>query len=217
MSICEHCGERLTGKRAHARYCDSTCRADASRLRAELSASGGKALRSAASEPHPLAEARAAQEADDLKSRLAALIYQGIIDRLTVAPIHADDLEPLYPVEHRDLCRKLAPAQFGSLASRRYIQKVGERKSRFKSRNAAKSGIYEFTRIGREKLTLTCADGQGKVSGDRGVMVRPPSAVSADQGETPTATSEGGAAGESARLFTMPERRPSALTDPEAA
>lgn len=47
--VCEHCGEELRGKRAHARYCDSTCRADATRLRAELRGEGEKTLRNAAS------------------------------------------------------------------------------------------------------------------------------------------------------------------------
>jgi hypothetical protein len=101
---------------------------------------------------HPLAEARAQQERSDLKSKLSQIIYQGIVDRLKYGPVHADDLEGLFPEERRTMCRRLVGAQFGSLASRGYIVERERRKSNVKSRKGAKSGVYEFTKKGRALL-----------------------------------------------------------------
>jgi hypothetical protein len=110
---------------------------------------------------HPLADARAAQEATELKSHWSQVIYQGIISRLERGPVHADDLEGLFPanLDEHAMCRKLVGAQFGSLASRRYIHEVGRRKSAVPSRKGAKSGVFEFTRKGRQKLVGVRADG----------------------------------------------------------
>lgn len=197
---------------------------------------------------HPLAEARAEQEASELKSRLSALIYQGIIDRLSDSEgkrCHADDLEPLFPPEHRDLCRRLTGAQFGSLASRHYIIERERRKSAVPSRRGAKSGVFEFTLTGREELVGVNAGGTAPrqdASLSRGGS-HPVASI--DPGETtahregtphsqeparspvpvPSAFSPSGGSGvveetapESARLFELaPERPLSAWTSAEAA
>jgi hypothetical protein len=101
---------------------------------------------------HPLREAREEQEATDLKSKLSQIIYQGIVDRLKQGPVHADDLEPLFAEEVRDVCRRLVGAQFGSLASRGYIVEHERRKSKVPTRKGAKSGVFIFTAKGRAKL-----------------------------------------------------------------
>jgi hypothetical protein len=219
---CQQCDREFETRRPDARYCSDACKYQG--WVEEQVQAGAQPVTE-----HPLAEIRANQEASKLKSDLSTLIYQGIIDRLKVAPVHADELEPLYPIEHRQLCRELAPAQIGNLASRRYIQKIGERKSRFRSRNAAKSGIYELTRLGRERLTAgASADGQSRVSGGGGAPLRPSPALSADSGGQPTRTGaspDGSGASEkeapeSDRLFEPePESVPmyDAFRDSEAA
>lgn len=222
------CRASLAGMRADAVYHSEACKKRAQR----------RYSRDKAGTVHPLAEARADQEASKLKSDLSALIYQGIVERLTVAPLHADELEPLYPAEHRNLCRKLAPAQFGSLASRRYIRKIGERKSKFRSRNAAKSGIYEFTRLGRERLVGVDVEREGLDDDPLGVdpgdrdrpqvdAVVPPkegfwpdpvrdSVDSSGEGSPAADRSALVAAGEPRpTLFDVEERPRSAWTDPE--
>lgn len=148
----EPCSKEFGPNDARQEFCEPTCRANQHYLEhpEKGRALQGDALRSVAG--HPLAEARAEQEASDLKSKLSQIIYQGIIDRLKFGSVHADDLEPLFPEEVRDTCRRLVGAQFGSLASRHYIQEVDRRKSTVPSRKGAKSGVFEFTRTGREKL-----------------------------------------------------------------
>jgi hypothetical protein len=132
---------------------------------------------------HPLVEARADQEATDLKSKLSQIIYQGIVDRLKYGLVHADDLESLFPPEVRDVCRRLVGAQFGSLASRRYIVERERRKSSVPSRKGAKSGVFEFTKLGREKLTA------GVSAGASTNRVSP---ASGDAGEVSTASADPG-------------------------
>lgn len=108
---------------------------------------------------HPLAEARAEQEATAVNRRYGLLIRQAIIDRLkTTGTCHADDLEPLYPADElaRKRCRKLAGAQFGSLASPRgnkepLIREKERRKSSIPERKCAKSGVFEFTKAGWDR------------------------------------------------------------------
>ncbi len=223
--VCEHCGEPLRGKRAHARYCDSTCRADATRVRTELREGGKKALKSAAS--HPLANARAAQEASELKSHWSQVIYQGIIDRLQRGAVHADDLEPLFPANEteRAICRKLVGAQFGSLASRHYIHEVERRKSSVPSRKGAKSGVFEFTRLGREKLAGVSAGVPNPQGPGGAVSCSPvPSCASTDPGDSSRSPvgSEETPTGELPGLGAMPlfeeKHRPlNPLVDAEAA
>lgn len=142
------CSKPFTPTHPRQRFCCGTCRSDAHYARHPEKRS--PALRCVAE--HPLAEARAEQEATDLKSKLSAIIYEGIVDRLKLGPVHADDLEPLFPPERRDVCRRLVGAQFGSLASRGYIRETERRKSRVATRKGAKSGVYIFTQKGRAKL-----------------------------------------------------------------
>lgn len=132
---------------------------------------------------HPLAEVRAEQEASDLKSKLSQIIYQGIVDRLKHGPIHADDLEPLFADEVRDICRRLVPAQLGSLRSRNYIHEIDRRKSTVRSRKCAKSGVYEFTRLGREKLVGVSAGERAPRQGESLSRGRKKPVASADPGE----------------------------------
>jgi hypothetical protein len=98
-------------------------------------------------------------------------------------------LEPLFPAneQERVMCRKLVGAQFGSLASRHYIAEKERRKSSVPSRKGAKSGVFEFTQRGREKLAGHRAGGRGEPSLSRsGAANATPSSVS---GETPAGVS----------------------------
>lgn len=142
---CQQCGDAFEPKRPHARFCADRCRAIDWR---ENEGEGG----SERVQEHPLREAREEQEATDLKSKLSQIIYEGIVDRLKYGPVHADDLEPLFAPEVRDICRRLVGAQFGSLAARGYIVEKERRKSSVPTRKGAKSGVFVFTRKGREKL-----------------------------------------------------------------
>lgn len=153
MKLCERrgCDVWFEPRRPHHRFHSEKCRYEAWAEERENS-SEAAAQRVGGGDVHPLAEARAAQESSKLKSDLSELVYQGIISRLERGPVHADDLEPIFPPEHRGLCRRLTGAQFGSLASRHYIVERERRKSAVPSRKGAKSGVFEFTRLGREKL-----------------------------------------------------------------
>lgn len=94
-----------------------------------------------------VADVRALQEA--AKDKWSSVIREAIIEALRGGSFHADDLEPLgIPRQHRNIIG----SQAGYLVSKRYMQEVGRRKSTVPSRKAAKSGVYEFTRVGREKL-----------------------------------------------------------------
>jgi hypothetical protein len=169
---------------------------------------------------HPLSDARAHQESSDLKSKLSQIIYQGLIDRLKYGPVHADDLEGLFPEESRSMCRRLVGAQFGSLASRGYIVERERRKSKVPSRKGAKSGVFEFTKKGRETLVgggVAIGSSPGRVAGDTSSGEKSASGVAEPQGprgsDAPPAPvadgSEGGVPGSSsseppARLFGDP-------------
>lgn len=172
------CGASLADLRSDALYASEACSKRARRA--------GRPDKDRTE--HPLADARAAQEATELKSHWSQVIHQGIIERLKAGPVHADDLEPLFPAneEERVMCRKLVGAQFGSLASRHYIFEKERRKSSVPSRKGAKSGVFEFTQKGRERLAGVGADGEKRLS-TRGVRNQP--AVSADSGETPAGES----------------------------
>jgi hypothetical protein len=148
---------------------------------------------------HPLAEARAEQEASDLNSQLGQVVYNAIIDRLKVAGrVHADDLEPYFPPEHRLRCRKLIGGQFGSLSGRKYIEPVEYLKSSVPARKGGKSWAYRFTALGKATLVGT----------DTGTEAPPASSgASVRSGEvTPTVDIKGcSSVGEPARLFDIGE------------
>jgi len=135
---------------------------------------------------HPLAEARAEQEASEPNDRLSQVVYNAIVDRLKRGgPVHADDLEPYFPAEHVERCRMLTGAQFGSLASRRYITEVGRRKSSVPARKGAKSTEWQFTLKGRQKLVGVAGNSHCLPAGfpgeDGGDRSGPP--VTSDPGE----------------------------------
>jgi hypothetical protein len=178
------CGASLDGMRADALYASEACR-----KRADRAASADKGRTE-----HPLGEARAAQEASELKDHYSQVIYQGIIDRLERGSVHADDLEDLFPECDRTICRKLVGAQFGSLASRRYIREKERRKSSIASRKGAKSSVWEFTRLGRERLAGV-RTGVLTPQGPGGMKSGIPCSASADPGEDSSAALTG-AAGE---------------------
>lgn len=176
------CGASLVDLRADAVYASEACS-----KRARRSASPDKGRTQ-----HLLVEAREAQEATKLKDHYSQVIYQGIIERLERGPVHADDLEDLFPDSDRTLCRKLVGAQFGSLASRHYIREKERRKSSIASRKGAKSSVWEFTRKGRERLV-------GVGGGSYGVGASP--VASPHSGETSsTNTGKGQAQSNSATL-----------------
>ncbi len=200
------CRRQLITQRADADFCGPDCKNawhNEERRKRGTTDKRFKGLEGAGK--HPLADARALQETSELKSHWSQVIYQGIVSRLEHGPVHADDLEPLFPAndEERSMCRKLVGAQFGSLASRRYIHEVDRRKSSAPSRKGAKSGVFEFTRKGREKLA--------GVGG--GFAASSPSATatghSPHSGETAPASREGTAGS----IITGTLDRPSAKDD----
>lgn len=178
--ICGWCGEDLAFRRSQTIFCDSSCRANGTRWRQGGTDATEKPLKTAAS--HPLDDVRAHQETTELDEQLGQVIHQAIIDLIErTGEAHADDLEPYYPEGHRERCRSLQPGRFGSLRSRGYISKREERKSRFKSRNGAGSGVYVFTKKGREKLARTSsANREGTAVGIGGTLDRPAPLLSGD-------------------------------------
>jgi len=224
---CQQCGRAIEPKRPHARFCSDRCRA------IDWRESNGEDAGERVQE-HPLREVREEQEATDLKSKLSQIIYQGIVDRLKYGSVHADDLEPLFPNEVRDICRKLVGAQFGSLASRGYIVESERRKSKVRSRKGAKSGVFIFTTKGREKLAQSPATNrEGSAAEIAGTLDRPEadslrrSTSSGARQECVAGSEEASEAGRghsasasdaSSELLELPiepERPRSAWTDPE--
>lgn len=157
---CEFCGDAFEAKRSHARYCSEPC---STQGWVEEQVYGPERSGKRVKE-HPLREAREAQEATDLKSKLSQIVYEGIVDLLKAGPVHADDLEHLFADDVRDICRRLVGAQFGSLASRGYIVEKERRKSKVPTRKGAKSGVYVFTPEGRAKLVGSSTDHQTELS-----------------------------------------------------
>ena len=148
------CSKEFTPNHPRQEFCEPTCRASQHYL--EHPEKGrvlpGDALQCVAT--HPLADARAQQEESETNRQFGLLIRQAIVDRLkTTGTCHADDLEPLYPANEleRKRCRRLAGAQFGSLASSKLIREKERRKSSVPARKGAKSGVYEFTKAGWDR------------------------------------------------------------------
>jgi hypothetical protein len=187
----KQCGNAFELRRPHQRFCSTACRYEAwAEEHENASEAPGQRV-----DDHPLVEAREAQEATKLKDHYSQVIYQGIIERLERGPVHADDLEDLFPDSDRTMCRKLVGAQFGSLASRHYIREKERRKSSIASRKGAKSSVWEFTQKGRERLAGIDAGNHLGVSGcsDRGDGDASPLA-SVDPNETSTTTTGKGPA-----------------------
>jgi hypothetical protein len=191
---CKQCGRPFEPKRPHQIYDTRECRYQGW-IENEVEAASQRVER------HPLVEVREVQEATKLKDRYSQVIYQGIIDRLERGPVHADDLEDLFPDSDRTMCRKLVGAQFGSLASRHYIREKERRKSSIASRKGAKSSVWEFTQKGRERLAGACTGTPHVLPGTAGPREqRSPGeaacspAPSARSGETSTTTTGKGPA-----------------------
>jgi hypothetical protein len=199
----------------------------------------GKALvRAPSADVAPIrsvAEARAIQE--DGKNHWSQIVREGIIDVLRgTGYFHADDLADLgIPDEHRNIIG----SQTAKLVNQKWMKKRGERRSINPSRNAAKTGIYKLTDLGRESIVGV---GAGNRDGDRTGSTGPRSAslshASADPGESSaegrgqarevaasgiaeSADATPGAASPDQgppSLFEVPPPRPlSAFTDSEAA
>lgn len=210
---CDQCGKRLITQRSGARFCNDICKARWHN--AERSKQGTTAKRiSGGSEPdaHALADARAAQEATKLKSHWSQVIYQGIVERLKQGTVHADDLEALLPAneEERTMCRKLVGAQFGSLASRHYIFEKERRKSSVPTRKGAKSGVFEFTRKGRDRLVGNRTGASGGTTGASAVSGENPAGASSDTGQG--SSSPSARASVAAHSGGTPQGDPGALT-----
>jgi hypothetical protein len=172
---CENpsCGKQFEPRREHGRFCSDECRYEAwdrkhPRIQPDTRATHG---------PHPLKAARAEQEESKLNRSLGLLIRQAIIDACkTRGTCHADDIEGLYPVEHHSRCRKLAPAQFGSLSSLKLIEQVEYRKSVVPERKGSKSWSWRFTKAGWDKYGSVGhrAEGRGFAGGDSSPATRQP-------------------------------------------
>lgn len=239
IRVCEHCGNRLSGKRAHARYCDSSCRADATRLRQELlgrSSGDDKALGSAqdAGVGSRGGNVRGLDEARDLQAQQKAKRdWAGAIDEqirrtlLATGFFHADDLDPLgVPPEHCNL-KGTRTAWFRNQG---LMEKSGaERKISHKAANGRKAAIHRITKKGREELVGLDA---GSSSGDRVASVEsgesgepPVPASRADHGghlsppaQPPSGSQVGAASPEPLKLVgdeVGRERPRSAITDPD--
>lgn len=148
----------------------------------------GGALRCVATQP--LQEVRDQQAAKKHNRDLGGLIRQAIIDCLkTARECCADDLIPLYPQGEVDECRRLATAQFGSLASggdgkHPLIREKSRRKSTIPARKGAKVTVWEFTKAGWDRYGGSAGVGTDRHAGfvrcpDRGMGIP----VSADSGE----------------------------------
>lgn len=209
--VCEHCGNPLGNKRAHARYCDSSCRADATRLRQELLGRSGDAEKALGSAQDAGAgsrggNVRSVQEARDLQTEQrekrywAAAIDEQIRRTLVeTGYFHADDLDPLgVPPQHCNL-KGTRTAWFRNQG---FMEKSGvERKISHAAANGRKAAIHRITKKGRDHL-LAGVDREEGVAADRlgdglGGSVHSGENGSAPAPESragaPTAQAEGGA------------------------
>ena len=138
-TVCEHCGEPLRGKRAHARFCDSSCRADATRVRQEL-AGGDKES----------AQKRSGEQRGTAKEwqETAELAILNFFVENPGEDFHADDLQHVIPDEHRGVISLAVMA----LVNKKLITGCGYRKSAIPSRKRSPSQEYRLTEQGRDRL-----------------------------------------------------------------
>jgi hypothetical protein len=137
--------------RPHQRFCSEPCW----KLENEREPASGSGQRVEQDAVHPLRLVRDQAALDKHTRDLNGLIRQAIIDAIkTTGDCHADDLHDLYPVGEVDHCRELATRQFASLRSGKnpVIYERERRKSSITARKGGKSGVYVFTRYGREQL-----------------------------------------------------------------
>jgi hypothetical protein len=151
---CQFCGRELIGKRAGAEYCDSSCRADATRLRQETLHPERQALVSARGAGSRGGNIRTVEDARTLQSvhkpewteRIRRHIGRTLI---ATGAFHADDLQPL---EVPEIHSAIVGSQIASYVNRRLMVKVGERRCIHKAANGRKAAIYEITPKGRKEL-----------------------------------------------------------------
>jgi hypothetical protein len=151
---CQFCGRELIGKRLGAEYCDSSCRADASRLRHGTLDDRRQTLTNAAGVGSRGGNIRTVEDARTLQSvhkpewteRIRRHIGRTLI---TFGAFHADDLQPL---EVPEIHSAIVGSQIASYVNRRLMVKVGERRCIHKAANGRKAAIYEITTKGRAEL-----------------------------------------------------------------
>lgn len=213
---CEWCGKPLDGRRSNARFCDSTCRANATRWRQGRSGDGEKTLQTAATPP--IQAVREEQEAET--ERWATVVDEAI--RLYFRehpgqPFHADDLEHLGVPDHYR--KSVVGSQIAKWVNRRWMTECGRRKSAIPSRNGAKSNEYRLTEKGQKEVARNGADGYGDAREDGGLSCLSPSSLSAVSGDRRAEAPDCGPVKEG-RLFDLDEaaQRPlNPLADREAA
>lgn len=148
-TVCEHCGEPLRGKRAHARFCDSSCRADATRVRQELQ---GKDKESA--------QKRSGEQRGTSKEyqETAELAILNFFVENPGENFHSDDLEHVIPDQHRGVISLAVMA----LVNKKLITGCGHRKSAIPSRKRSPSQEYRLTELGRDRIAGHRAGGRGE-------------------------------------------------------
>jgi hypothetical protein len=143
QKTCEQCERPFASRRPDAETCSEECKYQRWIERQVL----------AASQPvteHPLQQVRDERATKKHNRDLGGLIKQAIVDQIkTAGECHADDLIPLYPEGEVALCRRLATAQFGSLAKLKLIFKDGWRRTETASRKGGGGWIWKFTDKGR--------------------------------------------------------------------
>ncbi len=123
---------------------------------------------------HPIADVRALQDA--AKAKWSSVVREAILRALRErGEFHADHLAPLgIPDQHRNIIG----SQTAKLVNQGWMVECGRRKSTVPSRNGAKSNVYRFTELGRDKLVGV--GGGGAISGP--VSASPHSGESAPVG-----------------------------------
>lgn len=165
----EDCAQYFAPKRPHQRFCKEEHRYRQWELDKARAGAEPLSQRVEQDTGNPLQLVREEQAEKKHNRDLGGLIRQAIVDTIkTKGQVHADDLVTLYPAGEVGLCRRLATAQFGSLAASRQgheplITEKERRKSSIPERKGAKSGVYVFTKYGRETLIGSCVDTPGGV------------------------------------------------------
>lgn len=158
----EPCSKEFEPKRPHQVFCSDKCRyAGWVEEPQGIRQGGGQRVGE-----HPLQEVRDQRATEKHNRDLGGLIKQAIADQIkTTGSCHADDLIDLYPEGEVDLCRRLATAQFGSLAARKLIRKDGWRRTSSGSRKGGGGWIWKFTEKGRQELSKLVGSSAGEVRG----------------------------------------------------
>jgi hypothetical protein len=122
---CDQCSKHLVTQRKGARFCGEECKNAWHNKQRLTGPTTDKRLAPASgteeslnADVHELQQVREEQARKKHNRDLGGIIRQAIVNRLrTHRECTADDLIELYPEGEVDLCRRLATAQFGSLAA----------------------------------------------------------------------------------------------------